>query len=102
MVAAKQNHKNAKLLSLLVSDVEAIKKLVAARKPVPKIGLKVVPSWCRQNPAEAAKRITALRDALWRTIAHCDAATHKTDAYHNEREAILDALRGPRLTLKRR
>lgn len=91
---AKDRNREAAQLRILVSAVKEVKNLLASRKPIPRIGLRVDPPWCRENPGEAAEQITRLRDALMRTLAHCDAAKHKGNAYRDERDALVDAL-GP-------
>ena len=89
MALSKRDKANAAQLRLLISMVAEIKALVAAKKPLPAISLKVVPEWCRNNPGRAAKAITLL-------IGHCDRAKHKDSKYRDERDAIVDALGGPR------
>jgi hypothetical protein len=96
MPLTRQDRQNAKVLAAMMSMVKEMKKRTEARRSVPRISLRVDAPWCRQNPGEAARRITALTDALMRTIAHCDAAKHKTDAYRNERDSILESLRAPK------
>lgn len=91
---AQTTARNAKQFALLVSTVKELKNLIAAQKSIPRIGLEVDPEWCQENPAECAETITRLRDALMRTLAHCDAAKHRGNAYRDEREAIVDALWG--------
>ena len=96
MTLSKRDKANSVQLRLLISMVADIKALVVAKKPLPENSLKVVPEWCRNNPGRAAKTITLLRDALMRAIGHCDRAKHKDSKYRGERDAIVDALRGPR------
>src|ERR1700680_3119403 len=95
MTLTKRDEAAAKQLGVLIALVADLKATIAG-KPIPEIGLKIDPPWVRENPGEAAEMITVLRDALMRTIGHCDRAKHKDAMYRNERASLIGAIGGRR------
>lgn len=87
-------------LKSLVDVVQELKDIVKG-PPVPRIWLETDPVWARDNAIEVAAHLDLLKDALARAIAHCDAATHKTKKYQQERPALFNAIFFPPERIKK-